>query len=262
MELAHGTFGWVDLQTSDVAAAKDFYSSFFGWTYEDLPTPMGVDYTMCHLDDQMVAGMGPQPPHLAAAGVPPMWNSYVFVEDVDAIVAAAEAAGGSVVMPPMDVMESGRMAMIASPDGAVLGVWQPIKHQGAEVFTAPGALAWNELQSRNLGPAREFLSSLFGWRWEAQNPGGMEYYVGHVDGKPKDTSNCGAMNMPESVPAEAPSMWIVYFAVADCNASAEAVAGLGGQLFMPPMEMGPGKFAGATDPTGAMFFFGSFPDSA
>jgi predicted enzyme related to lactoylglutathione lyase len=91
----------------------------------------------------------------------------------------------------------------------------------------------------------------------------MEYYVGHVEGKPDDTSNCGAMNMPEGVPVEAPSMWVVYFAVADCTTSAEQVQVLGGQLFMPPMEMGPGKFAGAMDPTGAMFFFGDlFPESA
>ena len=55
---------------------------------------------------------------------------------------------------------------------------------------------------------------------------------------------------------------VVYFAVGDCDASAAAVTGLGGELFMPPMEMGPGKFAGANDPSGAMFFFGSFGDSA
>jgi predicted enzyme related to lactoylglutathione lyase len=200
---------------------------------------------------------------MAAAGVPSMWNSYVFVEDVDAVVGAVEAAGGSVMMPVMDVMESGRMTMVAGPDGAVVGVWEPREHQGAEVFNAPGALAWNELQSRDLDSAREFLSTVFGWRWEAQSPDGMEYYVANVDAKPSNTETCGAMTMPESVPLEAPSMWVVYFAVADCDASAKQVAGLGGDLFMPPMEMGPGKFAGATDPTGAMFFFGDlFPESA
>jgi hypothetical protein len=263
MELAHGTFGWVDLQTSDVAAAKDFYAGIFGWTYVDVPTPMGVDYTMCYLEEQMVAGMGPQPGDLAAAGAPPMWNSYVFVEDVDTVVGAVGAAGGSVMMPPMDVMDSGRMAMIAGPDGAVVGVWQPYQHQGAEVFDVPGALTWNELQSRDLTAATEFLATLFGWRWEAQAPGGMEYYVGHVDSKPGNSENCGAMNMPDGVPPEAPSMWVVYFAVADCVTTADQVPVLGGEVFLPPMEMGPGKFAGATDPTGAMFFFGDlFPESA
>lgn len=263
MRLAHGTFGWVDLQTSDVAAAKAFYSGFFGWTYVDMPTPMGVDYTMCYLDGQMVAGMGPQPGDMAAAGAPPMWNSYVFVEDVDAILPTVEAAGGSVMMPPMDVMDSGRMTMIAGPDGAVVGVWEPREHQGAEVVDVPGALTWNELQSRDLASATEFLATVFGWRWEEQSPGGMEYYVAHVDAKPGNTENCGAMTMPEVVPPEAPSMWVVYFAVADCVASAEQIPALGGEVFLPPMEMGPGMFAGATDPTGSMFFFGDlFPESA
>jgi predicted enzyme related to lactoylglutathione lyase len=261
MRLAHGTFGWVDLQTSDVAVAKAFYAGLFGWTYEDMPTPMGVDYTMCFSGGQMVTGMGPQPGDMAAAGVPSMWNSYVFVEDVDAVIGAVEAAGGSVMMPVMDVMTSGRMTMVASPDGAVIGVWQPWDHQGAEVFDAPGSLTWNELQSRDLDAAMPFLTDVFGWRWE-QQPGDMEYYVCHVDGKADDSTNGGAMRMPDGVPAEAPSMWVVYFAVTDCDAAASQVLDLGGDLFMQPMEMGPGKFAGATDPTGAMFFFGSFPDLA
>ena len=116
------TFGWVDLQTSDVAAAKAFYAGLFGWTYEDMPTPMGVDYTMC-CDRRPDGGRawGPMPPDMAAAGAPSTWNSYVIVDDVDAVAGAAVAAGGSVVMPAMDVMTSGRMAMIAGPDGAVLG---------------------------------------------------------------------------------------------------------------------------------------------
>lgn len=262
MRLNQGQFGWVDLSTTDVEAAKTFYAGLFGWEYEDIPTPMGVDYTMCHLGGGLVAGLGPMPPGMADTGAPSTWNSYVIVKDVDATAATAVESGGAVVMPAMDIMTSGRMAMIAGPDGAVLGLWQPMEHQGADVFDVPGALAWNELQSRDLAAATGFLSSVFGWRWEAQSPGGMEYYVGHLDAKPGNTENCGAMTMPEGVPPEAPSMWVVYFAVADCVASAEQIPTLGGEVFLPPMEMGPGMFAGASDPTGAMFFFGDvFPDS-
>lgn len=261
MNLTHGTIGWVDLQSTDVDSAKAFYTALFGWTYEDMPTPMGVDYTMCYVDGQTVAGMSPQPGEMAAAGVPSMWNSYVMVEDADAVQAAVDGLGGSVLMPAMDVMDSGRMLMIAGPDGAVLGVWQPMTHQGAEVFGVPGALSWNELQSRDLEPAKAFLSGVFGWRWEAM-PSNPQYFVCHVDDKPGDTANGGAMTMPSSVPNEAPSMWIVYFSVTDCDSAAQAVTELGGHVFMPPADMGPGRFAGANDPTGAMFFFGSFADSA
>ena len=199
---------------------------------------------MCYLDGQMVAGMGPQPEAMAAAGAPSMWNSYVFVEDVDAIAVAAEAAGGSVLMPAMDVMESGRMAMIASPDGAVVGAWQPTGAPGGgglrrsgcpDLERAAVAQPWSgsALPVRGL---RMALGASSRWRWSTTSVTSMR--------KLDDTTNCGAMNMPDGVPPEAPSMWVVYFAVGDCDASAAAVPGLGGELFMPPMEMGPGKFAG------------------
>ena len=79
MRLAQGQFGWVDLSTTDVPAAKDFYANFFGWQYEDVPTPIGLDYTMCRVDGQLVAGIGPMPPVMADAGAPSTWNSYVIV---------------------------------------------------------------------------------------------------------------------------------------------------------------------------------------
>lgn len=259
MKLTPGTFGWHDLLTTDVAAAKAFYAGLLGWTYEDQPTPVGVDYTMCLVDGRVAAGMAPQPPDMAAAGVPPVWNAYVLVEDADAVAAAATASGGGVVMPPMDVMDAGRLVMVAGPDGAVTGAWQPYEHQGAEVVDEPGSVTWTELQSRDLAASRKFLAAVFGWRWDVQ-PGDMEYWVAHAAGATDDV--CGAMTTPDGVPSEVPNIWNVYFAVEDCDASASRVGELGGSLFLPPMEMGPGRFAGATDPTGAMFFFGSFPDPA
>jgi predicted enzyme related to lactoylglutathione lyase len=259
MRLTPGTFGWVDLQTPDVAAAKAFYADLFDWTYQDLPTDMGPDYTNCFVGDDKVCGMGPLPPEMAAAGVPPSWTSYVFVEDADATAAAAQAAGGALTMPVMDVMDEGRMALLAAPDDSVIGIWQPKNHQGATLFDQPGAVTWNELQSRNLPAARDFFGSVFGWHWDRQ-PGDLEYWVSHVAAITEDVG--GAMNMPDNVPPQAPSMWVVYFSVEDCESSAGRVSEVGGDLFLPPMEMGPGTFAGATDPTGAMFFFGSFPESA
>jgi predicted enzyme related to lactoylglutathione lyase len=259
MRLTPGTFGWADLLTTDMGAAKTFYGELFGWSYQDLPTPSGPDYTMCLVDGEMVCGLSESPPGSPAARALPVWNSYVIVDDVDAVAVAAEAFGGSVVTPPTDGMASGRMVMVAGPDGAVSGAWQPLGHQGAELFDQPGSVTWNELQSRDLPASRDFLSAVFNWRWQRQ-PGAMEYWVAHVDGTSEDV--CGAMNMPDGVPPDAPSMWVVYFAVEDCDVSAGHVGELGGALFLPPMEMGPGKFAGATDPTGAMFCFGSFPDPA
>ena len=258
MRYPDGFFGWVDLVTTDVDAATAFYSGLFGWETEAVPTPMGPAYTLCRKDGQLVAGIGPQPPGMAEAGMPSLWNSYVMVDDADATCAAATRAGGSVAMPAMDVMTQGRMAMVADPSGAVVGLWQPRDHDGADLFNAPGSLTWNELQTRDLAAATAFYAAVFGWRWE-EVPDGDGYQVAHLDTKPgEDTSNAGAMTMPAMVPAEVPAYWAVYFAVADCDDAVERATGLGAQVFLPAMQMGPGRFAGLTDPTGAMVMVGSF----
>ena len=253
----HGLFGWVDLVTTDVAAAKAFYEGLFGWSMQDMPTPMGPAYTIASLDGKVVAGIGPQPPGMAAQGIPSMWNSYVLVEDLDALCAAATGAGGQVVMPAMDVMDQGRMAMIQDPSGAVVGAWQPWGHQGAEVFNVPGALTWNELQTRDLAGATAFYEAVLPWRFEDAD--GSGYLMITLDAKDgEDKSNGGAMAMPDEVPSEVPSYWAVYFAVEDCDRSVERAVDLGATVFLPAMSMGPGRFAGIMDTTGASLMIGSF----
>jgi predicted enzyme related to lactoylglutathione lyase len=257
MDKPHGLFGWVDLVTTDVPAAKAFYEGRFGWRTEDMPTPMGPAYTMCSIDGGVVAGIGPQPPGMAEAGMPSLWNSYVLVEDIDAVCAAVTAAGGAVVMPAMQIMTQGRMAMVADPSGAVVGLWEPQDMQGADVFNVPGALTWNELQTRDLPAAMAFFTSVFGWGFEAVDDSG--YMMIPLDSKPgEDKGNGGAMTMPDRVPAEVPPYWAVYFMVADCDEGVARAVELGGTVFLPAMAMGPGRFAGITDPTGAMFMLGHF----
>ncbi|HVQ87822.1 MAG TPA: VOC family protein [Actinomycetes bacterium] len=260
MKHPNGLFGWVDLSSSDVEVARDFYQRLFGWTSEDTPTPFGPAYTTFYKDGKRVAGLTPQSPELSAAGVPSAWNSYVLVESADDAIKAAEAAGGAVVVPAMDVMSEGRMALIADPSGGVVGLWQPMDHQGADLFNAPGALAWNELQSRDWESAKNFYNAVFGWRYVPME--GADYVVGHVDAKKgDDTSNCGLMPVPPGVPDQMPSTWMVYFAVADCDTSLAEAEKLGGKIVMPGMDMGPGRFGGIADPTGATVFMGSFPSS-
>lgn len=260
MKHPDGLIGWVDLSTTDVEVARTFYQGLYGWESADMPTPMGPVYTIFSKGGKAVAGMGPQPPGMAEAGAPSTWNTYVIVDDVDDVLKRVEAAGGSALMPAMDVMTQGRMAMIADPTGAVLGLWQPRDMPGAELFNEPGSLTWDELQTRDVATAKSFYSTVFGWRYEAMEGAPLEYYVGNLDAKETESkANCGLMAMPDNVPANVPNFWAVYFAVADCDASVAVAQELGGQVFMPAMDMGPGRFAGINDPTGAMFFLGSFP---
>ena len=98
-EYAQGTPNWVDLQTTDQDAAKPFYASLLGWSYDDQPIPQGGVYSMATVNGETVAAIAPMPPG-APEGMPPMWNTYIAVDDVDAAAGKVEPAGGQMLMPP------------------------------------------------------------------------------------------------------------------------------------------------------------------
>jgi uncharacterized protein len=241
-----GVFCWTDLTTTDVAGAKAFYSGLFGWTYDDVATGGGPDYTMFRMNGEAVAGAGPMDPGMQAGGAPPVWVSYVSHHDIDAVAARATVAGGVVFMPPMDVMEEGRLALVQDPTGAVVGLWQPRNHIGAGLVNMPNAVVWNELQTNNMPAARAFYKAVFGWEDTADQNGYVTY-------KNLDRLQCGSMNIDPSW-GDVPSNWQVYFMVEDLDASVARVVELGGRIHAGPMQAGElGRFATVSDPQGAVF---------
>lgn len=117
----HGTFGWCELLTNDVAKAKSFYGEMLGWTYTDMPTPSGGMYTLAHSGSAVAGGMidmaGITPP-----GVGPHWFSYIEVDDVDHRVALVAENGGKVLRPAFNIPNVGRVAIITDATGAAVGV--------------------------------------------------------------------------------------------------------------------------------------------
>src|SRR6478735_9354777 len=81
-----------------------------------------------------VAAVSSQP-----EGAPPqaVWNTYIWVEDADESVAKAREAGGSVLTEPLDVLDAGRTAMLADPEGAAFSVWEAKEHRGARIVNEP-----------------------------------------------------------------------------------------------------------------------------
>ena len=67
------------------------------------------------------------------------------------------------MMPPMQVMDAGSMAIFADPTGAAFSAWQAGEHIGARVCNEPDTFSWNELVSRDVEAAKPFYSSVFGW---------------------------------------------------------------------------------------------------
>lgn len=196
-----------------------------------------------------VAGAGP----IQAEGQPPVWTTYVTVEDADATVERVKEAGGAVLMEPMDVMTAGRMAVLADPGGAAFAVWQPREHVGAELVNEPVSLAWNELRTRDPEGAKEFYSSVFGWG--AMPFGEMEgYTVWTLGGSAPENGRGGMIDMAGTpIPDGVPPHWDVNFAVADVDATAARCGELGGEVVVPPMDIPVGRMAALRDPTGATF---------
>ncbi len=241
-----GVFSWIDLMTTDVAGAKAFYGGLFGWEFDDRPIDGGGVYTTAQIDGKNVAGMGDMNPEMKEQGMPPVWTSYINHSDIDAVAAKVTEAGGTLMMPPMDVMEEGRMAMFTDPAGAVVGVWQPKNHTGAELVNMPNTLVWNELQTRDSDGAKAFFSTVMGWTYDS-DPNG--YITCKADGR----IQAGMMQMDESW-GEVPNNWTVYFMVADLATAVAKVQELGGNILVPPTSAGEmGKFSAVQDPQGGAF---------
>ncbi len=244
---AHGTPSWIDLATTDVAGARTFYADLFGWDYEENPTDQGSSYVMASRGGSAAAGMMVQAQEQQDMGLPPMWNSYVTVDDIEATTAKVEQAGGKVMAPPFDVMDAGIMAVIVDPTGGVISLWQAKDHIGAGIVNEHGALIWNELISPDVPTAAAFYGEVLGWGTQEMDMGDMgTYTVFTLDGE----GVCGAMAPPmEGMPPH----WTVYFAVDDAEAAAAATSAAGGQVISPPTPSPPGILVHLADPQGAMF---------
>jgi uncharacterized protein len=242
---APGTFCWSELSTSDQAGAKEFYAGLFGWASDDRPVGEGMYYSMQLSAGKQVAAIAMQPKQQADAGVPPLWNSYVWVDDADAVLERAKELGATVHAPAFDVMTAGRMAVIQDPQGAYFMLWQPDDHRGAQLVNAPGALVWNELQSPDPDASASFYGGLFGWETE-QFPDMQERYLA--------IRNAGSNNGGiRDLTPPAPPSWLVYFGVQDIDVALATVAQLGGSTLAGPIDIQRAKIAVVADPQGAVF---------
>lgn len=251
---ASGTFCWAELSTTDQDAAKSFYAALFGWEADDRPVGDGAHYSMQNLGGKPVAAISAQPSAQREAGVPPLWNSYVWVESADGIAARVAELGGTVHAGPFDVMQAGRMAVVQDPQGAFFMLWEKGEHHGAALVNEPGALVWNELSTPDMEGAAAFYNDLFGWSTESLESSPEPYLVI----KNGEASNGGIRELKEPMPPN----WLVYFGVEDIEQGVAKVAELGGGTMVEPFDIGVAKIAVVHDPQGAAFalYAGQFDD--
>lgn len=249
-----GTFSWVELATTDPESAKSFYGGLFGWVAEDTPIPEeagGGVYTLLMLGGERVAALNEQPPGQREAGVPPNWFSYVTVADADEASARATEVGGSVHAGPFDVMDTGRMAVISDPTGAMFGVWQAGTSIGATLVNDPGCLTSNELSTNDVERASSFYRDLFGWQIvELDTKGGPPYWAIQHSGAAEGRN--GGIRLLSKGQEGVPPYWMPYFTVVSLDDALEYVTSHAGNVFTGPLDIPAGRFAVISDPQGAV----------
>ena len=264
---------WADTSQPDPEAAVEFYRGLFGWELEDvMPPDQPGRYFTARLEGGDVAAIGS-----VDEGAPQeaTWNTYVWVESADATAARAQDAGGRVVVAPFDVGDAGRMAVLADREGAVVMVWEPRRHRGAQVVNEPGSVNFNDLNSRDPEAAQAFYGAVFGWRTLDLGGGAMWTLPGYgafldslFPGTLQRMADLGAPEGFEDVVAslhvlpddqpDTPAHWGVTFAVEDADAVAARAAALGGTVLMGPFDAPWVRMAVLADPQGATFTASQF----
>jgi predicted enzyme related to lactoylglutathione lyase len=237
-----------------------FYTELFGWEAEDtMPADVEGIHYMCRLRGLDVAAVASRPEEAPPATV---WNTYVWVDDVDGTIAKVRQAAGSVVKEPFDALDGGRIAVIADPAGAAIGIWQPGAHMGAQLVNEPSAWSMSALSTSDPEDAVRFYREVFGWDTESFDLGDAEMIMwtvpGYVGGTPEQPvpRDVVATMMPLNAAGDAPpASWSVDFWIADIDGAAAKVAALGGDVLIEPYEipntdLRQGVFA---DPQGGTF---------
>ena len=265
---------WVDTSQPDPVAAAEFYGGLFGWEIEDVMPPGSEGtYLMARIRGGDVAAIGSTP-----EGAPPMatWNTYIWVDDADETAAKVRDAGGTTMMEPFDVMDAGRMAVFADPEGAVFSVWQAKDQKGARIVNEAGALNFNGLGTRDVDGAKAFYGAVFGWQtmtvgggtemWtlpaygdhlEERTPG-LREQVAQMGGPAGFEDVVASINpLPDDQP-DVPPHWSVTFATDDADATAAKAAELGGKVVVPPFDAPWVRMALIADPAGATLIASQF----
>ncbi|MEV0592169.1 VOC family protein [Nonomuraea cavernae] len=235
---------WIELDSPNLEAAKRFYGGLFGWEFqEQVP-----EYIFCQVGGRNVAGIGA----LMGEAVTSAWIPYFQVRDCEAAVRSVELAGGTVLMPPVDVAPQGQMARFSDPSGAAFAIWCPAGIRGVDLVNEPGSLAWIELYVPDTTAIRGFYESVFGWRFEDRRMEDTTYPLISPAGSDRDADSSVGGLAPLD-PGDLPH-WLAYFEVSDCDAAVAGCRELGGMVHAPAQDVkGVGRMALLADPHDAGF---------
>jgi uncharacterized protein len=244
-----GALCWFELATTDQAAAKNFYTSLFGWSSNEFPMSPGEVYTTFQLNGKDAAAAYTIRREQQSQGVPPHWMVYIAVDNADTVGSRAAELGGKLLTPAFDVMDLGRMAVIADPAGAVFSVWQPKKNKGVGITGENGTVCWADLNTPDPSTARRFYHELLGWNFVEDEKDTSGYL--HIKNHEQFIGGVPAASQRDP---HTPPHWMIYFQVADCDASTAKAKQQGGEILLPPTDLeNVGRFSILKDPQGVAF---------
>jgi predicted enzyme related to lactoylglutathione lyase len=242
-----GKFVWHTLFTDDPAAARRFYGDLLGWEFEDIGD--GGTYTLIRAGGRPMGAMALMRPTPTLPDVS-QWVSFMSVADVDEASALCRN-GGSVYGGPADLKGLGRIAVVADPQGAPLGlirseIGDPADGREPQV----GEFLWRDYVAGDLESAFAFYRQLAGYDHREYEPG-YELFV--AGGKER----AGIFKSPW--PNVTPN-WLPYVRVADASAAAAKARSLGGEIILEPQpDVRNASTAIVTDPTGAAIALQKYP---
>lgn len=242
-KIAAGRLVWHELSVKNVEEAKGFYGELFGWKTRSMDMgPMG-SYHVAIAGEKEVAGFGT----LQGSG-PASWLAYTTTTDVEAAVERAKKHGAKVEVPPTDIPNVGRFAILRDAQGARFAPFLPARADEPEPAGPPavGSFCWTEVVTQDPEAARTLYTDTFGWSAESKDMGPMGNYIVLKRG---DAMAAGIM---KKLDPNAPSMWLSYVAVDDVDASLAKAKRLGGSELLGAREIpNVGRFAVVADKAGA-----------
>lgn len=243
---AVGAPTWIDLGTSDMDKAQDFYGSVFGWTFESAGAEYG-GYVNAAKDGHPVAGLMTNDPQW---NMPDGWTTYLHTADIQATVGSVTDNGGFACSPPTEVADKGWMSIVADNTGTVVGLWQPLGHHGFEIVDAAGAPVWHQFTTRDYDKALRFYRTVFGWETQVESDtDDFRYTTASFGGEQRLGVMDGGAILSDGVPGD----WTVFFGADDVDATLDVIVANGGTVTRPAEDTPYGRLAAAADPTGAAF---------
>lgn len=254
--ISHGSPVWVDLTVPDLDDVKPFYEIIFGWDFEDYGEEFG-HYHMITNGGAHVGGAmsqsGDGPGQTAA------WSVYLKSNDITQSLTDTAAAGGAVLVPAMPVGDLGQMAVVTTPGGEALGIWQNGTFGGFTMTRTVGSPVWFEVMSFDFDADAEYYRRVWGWQptlldMDGPDAGGESTRTRYANNRPGEAATAGLCEAdPSWFPEGTPSYWRAYFIVEDADEAARTITSLGGSVLDGPMDTPFGRLATVADPAGATF---------